>query len=304
LDTFSRRHGYKPVREQLQFESMDDDLRNSLWNLLLGYFFDKDKVMVKDNRYFPSYIKILVEDIYDNFLKYPIDKMSFDWYIERKIIRKEFFNWKWYEVYDFIEFIMNSDFEEKLEWKHKYKIWAIRNKQKFISNLMIILKREAAAYAVLKANDKYYISPITNDAEIDTIESAIKDTSELEIKQVGVHLQEALVKFSDRTNPDYRNSIKESISAVEALCRTITKKKKASLGDCLKEIENRIKLHPALKESFIKLYGYTSDADGIRHSLMDESNLDLEDAMFMLVACSVFINYLLVKADKAGISLK
>jgi len=62
-------------------------------------------------------------------------------------------------------------------------------------------------------------------------------------------------------------------------------------------------LHPALSGAFDKLYGYTSDAQGIRHGLMEEANLALEDAKFMLVACAAFVNYLLVKADKAGINL-
>ena len=54
-------------------------------------------------------------------------------------------------------------------------------------------------------------------------------------------------------------------------------------------------LHPALAGAFQKLYGYTSDADGIRHALMEESNLDLADASLMLVACSGFVSYLLAK---------
>ncbi len=56
-----------------------------------------------------------------------------------------------------------------------------------------------------------------------------------------------------------------------------------------------------LSRAFRQLYGYTSDANGIRHALLDESNLDFEDAKFMLVSCSAFINYLKGKAIKAGI---
>ena len=38
--------------------------------------------------------------------------------------------------------------------------------------------------------------------------------------------------------------------------------------------------------------------------MMDETNLSQEDARFMLVSCSAFTNYLIVKADKAGIDLR
>ena len=47
--------------------------------------------------------------------------------------------------------------------------------------------------------------------------------------------------------------------------------------------------------------GYTSDTDGIRHGLTEEINCDFEDAKFMLVTCNTFINYLVIKANKAGI---
>ncbi|MCD4841694.1 MAG: hypothetical protein K8R08_06790 [Methanosarcinales archaeon] len=76
------------------------------------------------------------------------------------------------------------------------------------------------------------------------------------------------------------------------------------MGDCLKSIkkDNKIKMHPALNSAFSKLYGYTSGADGIRHALLDEPDLDFEDAKFMIVSCSGFINYLISKASKTGFS--
>ena len=104
--------------------------------------------------------------------------------------------------------------------------------------------------------------------------------------------------LSDKTNPDYRNSIKESISAVESFCCILAKDSKATLGRALKVIEKEHSLHAALKNSFRSLYGYTSDADGIRHALLDEDNLKQEDAIFMLVSCSSFINYLIKKTTK------
>lgn len=38
--------------------------------------------------------------------------------------------------------------------------------------------------------------------------------------------------------------------------------------------------------------------------MMSEPNLDQEDALYMLVICSAFVNYLIVKADKSGLSLQ
>jgi hypothetical protein len=68
-------------------------------------------------------------------------------------------------------------------------------------------------------------------------------------------------------------------------------------------LESRGPLHGALKKSFSALYGYTSDADGIRHAMLDEANLTFTDAKYMLVACTAFINYVLGKAALLGLRL-
>jgi hypothetical protein len=144
---------------------------------------------------------------------------------------------------------------------------------------------------------------ITSEEEIAEIEEALRVSDSL--GPVTEHLKTAITLLSDRESPDYRNSIKESISAVEAICKLIAGKPKAELGDCLKQIEReqKVELHQALKQGFEKFYGYTSNAQGIRHALLEQPNLDFEDAKFMLVSCSAFINYLKVKSSKAGIAL-
>lgn len=56
-------------------------------------------------------------------------------------------------------------------------------------------------------------------------------------------------------------------------------------------------LQPAFKSALNILYGYTSDADGIRHALLEESTVKFEDAKFMLATCSAFVNYLIDKSQ-------
>ena len=80
---------------------------------------------------------------------------------------------------------------------------------------------------------------------------------------------------------------------MEALCKKVTGEEKAKLGDAIKILERQGFVHSALKKAFSSLYGYTSDAEGIRHALMEESNLTNNDARFMLISCSAFINYVI-----------
>ena len=143
---------------------------------------------------------------------------------------------------------------------------------------------------------------ITAEAEVQAVEEALVQAKQSGLGGVHTHLDEALKKLSEKPEPDYRNAIKEAISAVESAARVISKKEKATLDDALITVGQASPIHGALVEAFRKLYGFTSDEKGIRHSLLDQSaTFDIEDARFFVVACSAFVNLLIVKADKAGV---
>ena len=132
---------------------------------------------------------------------------------------------------------------------------------------------------------------ITSKEEVSTIESAMQKSS----SNIKMHLSNALELYSQRPQGDYRNSIKESISAVEAYCREITGEN--TLGQALNNLNrNGVILPSTLKSAFDKLYAYTNQPDtGIRHALMDDEGSytpSIEEALFMLISCSAFINYL------------
>jgi hypothetical protein len=95
--------------------------------------------------------------------------------------------------------------------------------------------------------------------------------------------------------------MKESISAVEALCKILAKNDKATLAPALDAVTQKVQLHPKLREGFKAVYGYTSDDHGIRHALKDDGQPEEEDARFLLVSCSAFVNYLTEKARKNGL---
>jgi len=157
----------------------------------------------------------------------------------------------------------------------------------------VVLESELSAYRFVGG----LITQVTSEEEISEMEEAL----ETPFKTVNAHIETALKLMSDKKTPDYRNSIKESISAVEAICRLVTKNKNATLGNALDIIEKKgkISLHGALKRAFDSLYGYTSSAEGIRHAFSDEKvNVSFEDAKFMLVSCSAFVNYIVSKASK------
>ncbi len=194
---------------------------------------------------------------------------------------------EWFSVYDFIEFTIQAYSLPKTLAKH------------LTISCNHILERELSAYRIVGTE----ITQITDKNEVKEIEEGLAKSAILPLKSVSIHLTTALSLLSDRKSPDYRNSIKESISAVESIAQIISGEHKAELGKALKILSDKIGLHGGLKAGFSSIYGYTSDEGGIRHAMSDEKEICFEDAKYMLVACSAFVNYLIVKADKAGIVL-
>ena len=231
-------------------------------------------------------LSYLCKTLWQHHFKWPLDTLGLDytWASTYQEIRKYYFQCEWYEVYDFIEFVANNFPKSE-------------NNKSFMNCCNQVLKSEVSSYRFIGGK----ITKITSEEEIAEIEKTLNIPSNL--KPVRNHIAVALKLLSDRKSPDYRNSIKESISAVEGICKLIEGNPKSTLGRALNKIESKISIHSDLKDAFKNLYGYTCDSDGIRHALMNESNLDFEDAKFMLVSCSAFINYLIVKSSKAGIKI-
>lgn len=182
----------------------------------------------------------------------------------------------WFRIYDFIE---------------KYlKVKGKEASAEITTEFNRILEEEIAPYRILDGS----VVPIINEGELASIEQAVH----LEYDSVNMHLKKALELFSDRQKPDYENSVKESISAVEAMCNIIVENDgaNATLGNSIKKLkENGINIHPAMENAFKQLYGYASDSGGIRHGAIEFVEVPSEDAKFMLVTCSTFINYLMEK---------
>ncbi len=287
---FSQRQGIRAVSKILQFESIDEELRNRLWNVLTKQIWNQWSPPVdfgsKSNA--AKEVDFIVERIWENFFKAPIDKMpSFKSYSEsvetgHGIIREHFYEGEWWGSYDLIEFIIQNI--------------NVHRKNSLVESLNEALQDENSAYRIVA--DK--VVPITDEHEIEAIESAIG----IDKQAPREHLIRALELLTDRKQPDFRNSIKESISAVESVCQAISGKPKATLGDGLKEIQKGKGIHKAFEEALFKLYGYTSDAGGIRHALTNDGNHPTyADAKFMLVLASGFVNFLLLKVNELDKSI-
>lgn len=280
---FSERTGNKPARIEIQLDNIDEPLRNSLWSTIIRTALRQDHSHDRSWRFVESEIKNFSRLAYVNFFKWPIDKIPYEVQATVDVFRKWFFAAKWFEVYDFIEACVEilsicertSDRDLLVAMTNDHLISELSG-QRFVGE---------------------HFAAITNELELEAVENPTQLRKGF--AAVSEHIQSAIRLYSDRTSPDYRNSIKESISAVEAAARVISGNEKATLPQAINAVDKKHPIHAALKEGLSKIYGYTSDEGGIRHSMLDEgSTVDQPDAYFMLVSCSAFCNYLIERYNR------
>ena len=272
MSVFSQRYGYSED-QGIQYECVGKHLRNCLWNHFFSAEYDADPFNRDDDSL------TSIEHLMDGLvLTFNIPRSPSARAANAKKLKEYVFDeTKWYLIYDLIERYVG--------------LFNKTTQRELCKEFNEVLEDECSGYRFVKG----LITPITNKEEIKTIEKA----TNTKYSAVNTHISKALVLFSDRLKHDYENTIKESISAVEALCCIITNDKKATLGDALKKLESKgIKLHKALQSAMSSLYEYTSDEGGIRHGSIDFAGASSEDAKYMLISCSAFVNYLIEKWEK------
>lgn len=269
---FSIRNGI--VSEKINIKGDNVTLKHRLWMLFYQFAFDPyDSLEYK----LTDIEKTMAE--FGIHYEFPFNRINKQNNVE--ILNKHMIYGNcWWLIYELIEVYIAQ-------------ILKPLKKSEFISQVNRILEEENSGYRMVAE----LFVPITNEIELTEVEKTIFSSFDT----VEKHMKKALNLFSDRLHPDYENSIKESISAVESMCCIITGEsgKSATLGATLKKLEkHNIYIHEALKSAFEKLYGYTSDENGIRHGGIDFKGASSDDARYMLISCSAFINYLTAQQAK------
>lgn len=274
LELFSHRDGVKEKRK-MQDKTFDEEALNKLW----------DFMFIKISSHYDSYssfwgnrVQEFIYGIYSEILQKPIDA-SFhifgspgDLYLNNysySELKKNWYGFNFHQRLDMLEIFVKS-----------LSDYAITDDLNFLLRQLLIPYR---------INKQQMIIQIDNEEEYKAIEDATKEIPALE----------KAVKFLyNRKNPDYRNSIKESILALEEMCKSISGDN--NFSNMLAIIEKQFNIHPSFIESIKKLYGFCSDEKWIRHSGNKESDVDFEEAKACLVSCSLMINYLKAKQVKMG----
>lgn len=276
--SFSERIGINVKPRLIQVEQMDDELKNSIWNFLHNLF--------SEDELWHSYAVRVAQD----FRKSRLDEVPtynvrcMEW------MKNYFFALPWNRIYELLEYTVanvESFFPNGVIQKATVEIYA-----------NVVLKTELSGYRFISG----VLLPISNTQEMDEISNAVQTTQRIGLDGAYQHLQSAINLLGQKPDPDYRNSVKESILSIESIARVIAEEKSTGLRDALAKLSNILGIHGSLKEGFLKLYGYTSDQGGIRHSFTEQDQeVGMDEAKYMLVSCSAFANYLISKAQKANL---
>lgn len=277
--TFSQAQGYEELPTSLKLEELPTAARTHIWNVLYLYIGGAE-----------SYIGQEVTGVWKSILRekhalhdyLPMDEWTNSFEYHRRRLRHSIETLPFNQVFDLIQFILRHP--------------------KCPSNFIDVMKRtfesSRLAYTIDEAEPPTIIPAVT-DAEGDSIVDAMQTLRRAGLDGSAAHLRKAAECIN---GSDWAGSIRESIHAVESVARQLAPQASGTLGPALASLEKHQTLHPALKEAFKKLYGYTSDEQGVRHALLDQpsANVGMDEAVFMLGACASFASYLWRKHATVG----
>lgn len=266
--TFSQREGKAPLPEAMELETIPQIFRNKVWRLVHLYFMQYRDLLIE-----PNISEILKGYQFDILLR-PHDEFTPFSEGNLSLFRHFVMAREYHEVITFVEYILrHSECTKDL-----------------YDSLLHVFDETPIAYFVKDIDGVPTVLPRINRETGEATRQAIETLRETNMDGAGTHLRQATEHLNAR---QYADSIVDSIHAVESVARKIDQKGSKTLGPALKTLP----IHPALKEGFKKLYGYTNDEQGIRHALLDKGAPDVgrDEAVFMFGACASFAAYLATK---------
>jgi hypothetical protein len=169
--------------------------------------------------------------------------------------------------------------------------WLLRERpsDQFAKKVEIVLESTRTAYRVVN-NDT--IMQVASAIEAEAVTTALKSAKHRGIDGSRQHLLDASAAL---TGGDYATSIRESMSAVESVCLSVTGVK--DFAKAVAIMDAKKPMHPAFKIAINRLYDFTSQEPGLRHAKRHDAtaNVDERDAIFMIGVCASFVTYMLAE---------
>jgi hypothetical protein len=276
---FRQRIGEVPVPTQLKTNDVSIQLRARIRSVLDDYFQEYTVYA------FEPYIKEVGLKFWKHYcLHYanvPTDK------VESNSARV------WQKIVALLETKQVSLFYELIEafvrfhWENNHPVAASEN----VKDALIDCR---AGWRFETIDNLPTLVPVSSQLEAQALSTDLLTISDAKIPTVQEHLRLAAECLS---GGKWAESIKNSANSVEATARKIVNNQSATLSSALKDLKN---LAPAISSAIEKIYVYSSDESGVRHSLKEGRSDPTElEAIFMFHTCISICAYLIGKSKTA-----
>jgi hypothetical protein len=202
---------------------------------------------------------------------------------------------KWEKVYDFCERLY-SQLSNQVGWEDNFGNYTERiarsDSQAYIAaELQRLFLEEALAY-------EFSDGAVRRRGRKHTVELASKSQVVLgapELLSARQHFDKALQFFRHPTRPDFQNSVKEAVCAVEATGKVLfPMARAATLGDLIKwfGLTTVVAVPKALCQTLTGIYAFRNGAEGVAHGATTGGKVSSEVAEYVLAMCASQIIYL------------
>jgi hypothetical protein len=198
---------------------------------------------------------------------------------------------EWYQFYDFVEIVAMKVKEKEIDYNaafdsSRFESFLFPSYRQKVNELF---SQHKIQWKLNEAGKLETSLPKDLETRVSAIDSALQDKFE----PARVHYSKAR-SFILSPSKDPENSIKESVSAVESVCKTIYPNC-ATLGDSLKAMKKEKLISPMLITVFEKFYAYTNAEPAVRHGSDKMSGVDEMDAELALHMSAAFIRTIIAR---------
>lgn len=279
---YSERSGLRaPARLEPQFQALDADTRSAIWNLTY-----ESLMKLREHELATQVIETLYTSHYGGLLGVP-PSSTIDRTVSR--LQADIVNGHWRDTADALEGFYQSiaAAPEPHPFGHPYMSSAniVRTAVRaYEDGLNEIFESEHVDHRMREGS----IIDLVGATESEAINQALKPGGPFTSAQA--HITAGLRALSNRRSPNTLEAAREAIHAAESAARVATGAH--TLADALKTLQKRGEVHPALARGWQALYGWTSDAGGLRHGDSNVAEVSPALARWMLVSSAAFVSYL------------
>lgn len=272
--TFSQAEGAEAIPSQLALRQISRPLAVQLWDILYSSIVGDMRMYNKSYSLGVMWTNVLIE-YHMEVLGQFSSTFSDEFVTWRDRLQKLFSDGNYIKILELVQFVIRSP--------HK--------PEGIVKQFAAALSRHQAAYFI----DGDTIYPKASLEEGVALVDALNALRQSEYGGARSHLSAASRLLG---SGDYSGSVRESISAVESIAHVL-EPNATKLGAALSKLEGSGRIHGGLKVAFAALYGYASDAEGIRHALVFDSKAEVDeaDALFMIGACASFVTFVIRKGE-------